>query len=568
MKPSTEMTAEISGGRFIAETLKAYGVTHVFYVDAILRRTMVDLEELGIRRVITHSEKAAAYMADGYARVSRRVGVCMAQSVGAANLAAGLQDAYLGLSPVLAITGKKPPLFQHRNAYQEIDHTPFFAPVTKYNVDVVALPQLPYLLRQAFREATSGAPGPVHLDLLGHNARALEAAILPKGSPLPVAEEAFIYYPAFRPVPEDAAIERAAHAISAAQRPVIVAGGGVQRSAAESEVMVLAEKLSIPVATSVNGKATLLSDHPLNVGVVGSYSDRCANQVVSEADLVIYIGSHTGDQVTHNWTVPPTGTAVIQIDIDPAEIGRSYAGAIGVVGDAKAAVAKLSAALDARPAKKEWLRRTRQLVAAWREETEVLRQSDALPIRPERLCKEVSDFLPENAILISDTGYASIWTATMVKLTHPGQSYLRAAGSLGWGFPAALGAKCAAPDRPVICFTGDGGFWYHFAEMETARRYGIHTVTVINNNSGLAQGITDIHTVYGDRPGNPGELYRFQPVNFARIAEEMGCFGVRVEKPEEIRDALHAALAADRPGVVEVMTGIEYRAPEPWSPPG
>jgi acetolactate synthase-1/2/3 large subunit len=290
--------------------------------------------------------------------------------------------------------------------------------------------------------------------------------------------------------------------------------------------------------------------------------------VVSEADLVIYIGSHTGDQVTHNWTVPSLGTPVIQIDIDPAEIGRSYMGAIGVVGDAKVAVAKLSAALATPPANEDWLRRTRQLVAAWREETEALRQSDALPIRPERLCKEVSDFLPENAILVSDTGYSSIWTATMLKLTHPGQSYLRAAGSLGWAFPAALGAKCAAPDRPVICFTGDGGFWYHFAEMETARRYGIHTVTVINNNNGLAQGITDIHAVYGDRPGNPGELYRFAPVSFARIAEEMGCFGLRVEKPEEIGAALHTALAADRPAIVEVITGIEYRAPEPWSPPG
>jgi acetolactate synthase-1/2/3 large subunit len=228
----------------------------------------------------------------------------------------------------------------------------------------------------------------------------------------------------------------------------------------------------------------------------------------------------------------------------------------------------LNAALGARPANEEWLEHTRQLVEAWRAETEPLRQSSALPVRPERLCKEVSGFLPENAILISDTGYASIWTATMLKLTHSGQSYLRAAGSLGWAFPAALGAKCAAPDRPVICFTGDGGFWYHFAEMETARRYGINTVTVINNNQGLAQGITDIHAVYGDRPGNPGELYRFAPVNFARIAEEMGCLGLRVEKAEEIGDALHTALAADRPAIVEVITGLEYRAPEPWSPPG
>jgi acetolactate synthase-1/2/3 large subunit len=554
--------APITGARFIAETLKGYGVTHVFYVDAIFRKTMVDLEELGIRRVITHSEKAAAYMADGYARVSHRPGVCMAQSVGAANLASGLQDPYLGLSPVVALTGKKPPLFQHRNAYQEVQHGPLFAPVTKYNVDVATPAQLPYLLRQAFREATTGAPGPVHLDVLGHNGRALEAA--EAALPL-VIEETFTRYPAFRPVPEDAAVERAAHAIAAAQRPVIVAGGGVRLSSAAAEVLALAEKLSIPVATSVNGKGTILDDHPLAVGVVGSYSARCANQVVAEADLVIYIGSHTGDQVTHNWTVPALGTPVVQVDIDPAEIGRSYAGAIGVVGDAKMAVARLIDALDHRPAG-AWLQRAQQLVAAWRAEIEPLRQSDAQPIRPERLCKEISDALPENAVLVADTGYSSIWTATMVNLAHPGQTYLRAAGSLGWGFPAALGAKCAAPDRPVICFTGDGGFWYHLSELETARRHNINTVTIINNNDGFAQGIDDVHAMYGDRPGNPEELYRFESVNFARIAQEMGCLGIRVEHPDEIGPALQEALAAERPIVIEVLTGLRYRAPEPWSP--
>jgi acetolactate synthase I/II/III large subunit len=553
----------MTGARFLAETLHGYGVTHIFYVDAILRKTLVDFEELGIRRVITHSEKAAAYMADGYARVSHRPGVCMAQSVGAANLASGLQDAFLGLAPVVALTGKKPPLFQHRNAYQEVQHGPLFAPVTKYNVDVVTPRQLPYLLRQAFREATSGAPGPVHLDLLGHNGRALEAAeeVLDV-----VVEEAFTRYPAFRPVPEDAAVERAAGAIGAARRPVIVAGGGVRLSSAAAEVVELAEQLSIPVATSVNAKGTIADRHPLHVGVVGSYSARCANQVVAEADLVIYIGSHTGDQVTHNWTVPAPGVAVVQIDIDPAEIGRSYAGAIGVVGDAKAAVAKLAAAAGTAGADPAWLRRAQSLVAAWRQDIELLRQSDAFPIRPERLCKELSDALPDNAVLVADTGYASIWTATMVELRHPGQTYLRAAGSLGWGFPAALGVKCAVPGRPVICFTGDGGFWYHLSEMETARRYNINTVTIINNNSALAQGIDDIHAVYGGRPGNPEELYRFEPVNFARIAEEMGCLGLRVERPDEIGRALHQALAAERPAIVEVMTGVEYRAPEPWAP--
>lgn len=558
-----EPSQTITGARFIAETLKGYGVTHVFYMDAILRKTMVELEEVGIRRVIAHSEKAAAYMADGYARVSYKAGVCMAQSVGAANLAAGLQDAYLGLSPVIALTGKKPPLFQHRNAYQEIQHAPLFSPVTKYNVDVVTPAQLPYLLRQAFREATSGAPGPVHLDLLGHSGRPLEAA----EERLPVViEESFARYPAFRPEPEDRAVERAARAIAAAKRPVIVAGGGVRISSAAAEVVALAEKMSIPVATSANGKGTILDNHPLSVGVVGSYSARCANQVVSEADLVIYIGSHTGDQVTHNWKVPPPGTPVVQIDIDPAEIGRSYAGAIGLMGDAKMAVAKLVAALEPKRANEPWLQQAQKLVRTWSEEIEPLRQSDAVPIRPERLCRELSEALPDNAVLVADTGYATIWTATMVHLTHPGQTYLRAAGSLGWGFPAALGAKCAAPDRPVICFTGDGGFWYHLSELETARRHNINTVTIINNNSGLAQGIDDIHAVYGSRTGKPEELYRFEPVSFARIAQDMGCSGIRVEHPGEIGGAIKQALAAGSPTVVEVMTGLDYRAPEPWAP--
>jgi len=560
-----EAPRNITGARFIAETFKGYGVTHVFYVDAILRKTMVDFEDLGIRRVLTHSEKAAAYMADGYARVSRKPGICMAQSVGAANLAAGLQDPYLARSPVIALTGKKPHLFQYRNAYQEVNHAPLFDPVTKYNVDVVNIEQLPYLLRQAFREATSGVPRPVHMDLIDRHGRELEAA----EAVLPVLiENDFIHYPSFRPEPEHEVIERGARAISAAERPVIVAGGGVRISGASAELVSLAEKISIPVATSVNGKGVIIESHPLNVGVVGSYSSRCANQVVAEADLVIYVGSNTGDQVTHNWTVPPPKTAVIQIDIDPVEVGRSYGGAIGIVGDAKSALQRLSDVLQRRKKSELWLSRAQSRVREWKEEIEPLRQSDATPIRPERLCKELTEILDDNAVLLVDTGYSAIWAATMVYLSHPRQTFLRAAGSLGWAFPAALGAKCAAPDRQVICFTGDGAFWYHLSEMETAARHNINVVTIINNNNGLAQGIDDIQSVYEDRPGMPEELYAFRPVSFARIAREMGCFGVRVEKPNEIKDAIQNAINADMPAVVEVVTGIQYRAPEPWTPTG
>jgi len=303
------------------------------------------------------------------------------------------------------------------------------------------------------------------------------------------------------------------------------------------------------------------------VGVVCSYSARCANQVVSEADLVIYIGSNTGDQVTHNYTVPPAGTRVVQVYINAAEIGRSYAGALGVVGDTRKALAALLHALPDKRENPAWLERVQQLVSAWRAEIEPLRQSPATPIRPERLCQALTAVLPANAVLVADTGYSAIWTATMVELTDARQTYLRAAGSLGWGFPAALGVKCAVPDRPVICFTGDGGFWYHLSEMETACRYNINTVTIVNNNSGLAQCIPDVTRLYAGHPGRPDELYRFTPVNFARVAEAMGCWARRVEEPAGIEEAIRQALAANRPAIVEVVTGLAYEAPEPWSPP-
>jgi acetolactate synthase-1/2/3 large subunit len=154
----------------------------------------------------------------------------------------------------------------------------------------------------------------------------------------------------------------------------------------------------------------------------------------------------------------------------------------------------------------------------------------------------------------------------MLHITQPTQTFIRAAGSLGWGFPASLGAKCAAPNRPVICFTGDGGFWYHFAELETARRNLIHTVTVVNNNNGFSQGIEDVHRMYGERTGNPAELYRFEQVSFAQIARDMGCFGIRVEDPGEIKPAIQQALLANAPAVVEVATDFSARVPPPWAP--
>ena len=556
--------SKISGARFIAETLKGYGVTHVFFVESILNRTLAEMEDAGIRRILTHSEKTAAYMADGYARASRRPGICMGQSVGAANLASGLQDPFLGLSPVIALTGRKPPLAQYRNAYQEIIHGPMFEPVTKYNVNVDTLEQLPNLLRQAFREATSGAPGPVHLDFMGHLGIPIEnnEAVLEV-----VIEELFTRCPSIRPEPETDKVRGAALALENAARPVIVAGGGAAASMAGPVIVELAEMLSIPVATSLGGKEVILDSHPLSVGVVGSYSRRCANRVVSEADLVLFIGSHTGDQVTNDWTIPGRDIPVIQIDIDPLELGRSYPNAVPLMGDAKVTVRRLREFLKNGRRNEPWVQRAQQLVKEWRDEAEPLRRSEATPIRPERLCKEITEILPSNGILVADTGNAGIWTGTMVYLTHRGQSYLRAAGSLGWAFPASLGAKCGAPDRPVVCFTGDGGFFYHLSELETASRCGIKTVTVVNNNHGLCQVVGLLDRAYEGRSGNMDDLYKFREVDFAKIAQDLGCLGIRVERPGEISEALRRALASDLPAVVDVVTDPTCRAAMAWKPP-
>jgi acetolactate synthase-1/2/3 large subunit len=553
----------MTGARFIVETLKEYGVTHVFFVEIILLRALLEMEALGIRRILAHSEKAAAYMADGYARAKRSPGICMSQSVGAANLASGLQDPYLGHSPVIALTGRQDFVAQYRNAYQEVLHDSLFDSVTKYNIKVDTVEQLPYLFRQAFREATSGSPGPVHIDILGLRGQMVEDA----ESELEVlVEKSFLRYPSKRPEPEIEFVKEAAKFLERANKPVIVAGGGATASSAGPEIVELSEMLSIPVATSLAGKEAILENHPLNLGVVGRYSRWCANRIVSEADLVLYIGSSTGDLVTNGWKIPKIGTPVIQIDINPAELGRSYPNVVGLMGDAKVTIQRIKESLKPLKSAGKWAQYAQKIVKEWRDEVEPLRTSNAIPIRPERLCKEITEYLPTNGVLVVDTGYSAIWTGTMFYLTHPDQRYIRCAGSLGWSFPASLGVKCGLPDRPVVCFTGDGGFWYHFAELETARRNNIKTVTVVNNNSAFRQCLDTINMVYGEKPSNKDEIYKFSDISFARIAEEMGCLGIRVEQPGDISKALKKALAADVPSVVEVITGMEYGAPKPWAP--
>jgi acetolactate synthase-1/2/3 large subunit len=553
--------ARMTGAQALAEMLQGYGVSHVFMVPAVLRRTFAEMERrTKIKRIHTHGEKAAAYMADGYARASGRPGVCMAQVVGALNLAAGLRDAWLAHSPVIAFTGGRDPKTKFRKVYQEVDDVPAFETVTKWNATVDAVERIPDMVRQAFRAAVSGAPGPVHLQFRGN-----EGQIDQEEADIePLCEPRFAQVPPFRPEPDAASVRSALMFLQEALKPVIVAGGGVRASGAARELVALAEKLQIPVATSLNGKDSINGSHPLSVGVVGSYSRESANRVVAAADLVFFVGTEAGGMTTHFWTVPKAGVAAIQIDTDPEALGRNYPLKTAVNGDAKATLGRMLGEADPSSAarREAWLATVRGLCDEYAAKYRELLESDAVPIRPERLCSELTRHTPDDAIVVVDTGHAGMWMGGMYDLKSANQAYLRSAGHLGWAFPAGLGAKCACPDRPVVTFTGDAGLWYHIAEIETAVRWRINAVTVVNNNRSGNQSKRGFDRAYGGQQTEQAhELWTFSPMNFARLAEDMGALGLRVEKAADFAPALARALEAKRPAVIDVVTDIEALAP-------
>jgi acetolactate synthase-1/2/3 large subunit len=538
---------KMSGNRYFAEAMRGYGVTHLFYVNSVVGAAMQEMDNVGVKRVVTHGEKAAAYMADGYARACHRPGICLSQDIGTTNLAAGLRDAHMACSPVIAITGGQNDQPRYRHAYQNAEDFSAWTGITKANYSVDTVKRFPDLLRQAFRVSTSGSPGPVHLELRGNAGQMLDG----ESDFDAVFEERFKHFPAFRPVAEPSAVKAAAVALAEAEKPIIVIGGGTVSSGAGAEIIKLAEMLSIPIATSLHAKALVPDDHPLNVGVPGSYSRWCANQAIAAADLVFFVGSHTGGQVTNGWQVPKIGTPVIQLDIDAEELGRNYPNTVSLHGDAKMTLQKLIEASERQQPRDKWLKEVRGYVRDYWAESEPLRNSDAVPMRPERICKELEEWLPGDATVVVDTFHAAIWTAQMTRL-KAGHGYIRCGGSLGWGFPGAIGVKAALPEKPVVAFVGDAGFYYHMAELETAARVGINLVTLVNTN--FSGGVLE-------------KVAYERSVNLAKVADSMGCRGFRVEKPADIKPALDKALACGKPALVEVISDSAIRAKRGWVPP-
>lgn len=526
--------------------MKECGVEYFFYVMGGMM-IYSQIENAGVKTVLCRNEKSATNMADGYARITKKPTVCYGQhGAAAAILASMMYEPMYAHSPVIALTASYPTLKKDQWSYQECYEMKYFEQTCKFNVDVTDVSRLAEYMRTAIQVAVSGCPGPTHVDI--HTDMADEVAEMPEI----YGNKTFFKVPPFRPRAENERVAEAARLLANAEKPVMVCGSGVHLSGAYDEVKALAELLTIPVVTNPNGKGCFPDEHPLSAGVMGTYGRIVANEVVREADLVFFVGTRAGRMQMEEFTSPVPGTSkIIHLDIDPVAIGRNYKPDIALVGDAKATLQDLLAILKTMIAKpKPKGQRLKELAKAVKEYENSVTQldSDAVPIKPQRLMKEVSKFLGPRDIVVSDTGNMLSWTSRFVKLKSTGMVYLPVGGTLGSSFALAIGASFGAEeDQRILHLTGDGGMGYNLVDLETARRYNdqrVPMVTVVNNNSVLGS-----------------ERFPFTELDYAKIAEAFGCYGVRVERPGEIRDALREAFDSGKPAIVDVVSDKSERAP-------
>jgi acetolactate synthase I/II/III large subunit len=554
VEPANEYPQRMKGQQFLAELVRRSGVKAVFFVPTFLYPTLVELAKDPVKRVLCHSEKAAGYMADGYAQASGRPTMVIAQGgPGATNLYAGLVDAWQSNTPLLAVTPVLPGSRYQGNSYQEayVD----FRPVTKYDAEVRSIDRMAEFFGKAYREMTTGAPRPVHLYLDG----ALEA--VESEFDFRYLDPRYFSYPAFRPLADDALVEQAVLELRNAERPVMICGRGTLVSGAWKEVTALAEQLEILVTTTLNGKGSIDDRHPLALGVTGTYRRPFTDAVIAEADLVLYVGGHQGGATTNLRRLPEPGVRAIHIDINPAQPGANYPNVLPLVGDARTVLRQMLevARSGKRGAHGKWVEKAQERLRVWRESENTHMHGNATPVRPEQLATELVRACPHDTLFVADTGYVGTWAGVFMDLPA-GKNFLHCEGSLGWAFPAAMGAKAAVPERPVVAFTGDGGFFYHLAEIETAVRNKINLVTVVLNNQAMAFQTHLLRNVWPDSR-NLDKLSEFGATNFAGIAREMGAWGVRVTDPRDIGKAIRTAIDSNMPAVIDVVIDQAAVAP-------
>jgi len=481
------------GAHVLARALQRHGV-ELMFGQSLPSALYLVAPEFGIRQIAYRTENAGAAMADGYARVSHKVAVVTAQNgPAAALLVAGLSEALKASVPIVAIVQDVRRTQTDKNAFQELDHFDLFRGCSKWVRRVSQMSRIDDYVDMAFVAAASGRPGPAVLlcpqDLL------LEPTEARAGD---VRRENLGLCPLDRSLADPACIEKAAQLLANAAHPLLVAGGGVHLSDAHNELAHLQEAAGIPVATTSMGKGAVDERHPLSVGVIGYFMGtrgvaRHLRGLVDEADVILLIGNRTNQNGTDSWTLFPPTAKYIHIDIDSQEIGRNYE-ALRLAGDAKLTLAALDAALARQDLSKrrEGRAAVEQRIAAARRsfmaEAQTMMHSDAVPIRPERLMLELGKVLQPDSVVVSDASYAPIWAANYLIAQRAGMRFLAGRGlaGLGWGLPAAIGAKLAVAEREVFCITGDGGFAHVWSELETARRLDIKVIVIVLNNQILA----------------------------------------------------------------------------------
>lgn len=547
---------EKSGGSVadrVAAACRRHGVEVVFGQCNPVRFHLA-VPQHGMRNIGYRTENAGGAMADGYARISRQTAVVTAQNGPAATLlVAPLAEALKSSVPVVALVQDVPVALRERNAFQEYDHLKLFAGCSKWVGRIDTVDRVDEWVDMAFRVATSGRCGPAVL-LLPVNIADSEAT----GAPTRQANNG--RFPLDPVVPEPERVREAARLLMAAQRPLVIAGGGVHLSGAALTLAEVQERFGLPVATTMMGKGAVSELHPLSIGVIGNvlavgapaYE---ARSLIADADVVLLVGTRTAANGTDTWSQYPRHARFIHLDIDPVEIDRNYE-ALRLVGDARLGLEALAEAMaQHEPGLRNAGRAALQArIASSRAEARRLQQGvrteDRLPIRPERLMHELEQLLPADAIVTADASYASVWTTLYLTARRAGDRFLvpRGLAGLGWGLPLAMGAQLARPGATVVSVVGDGGFGHVWSELETMRRHGIKLVLLVLNNGVLGMQEDMEMFRYGGRTDT-----RFERVDHAAVARACGLHGVSVEAPGALRAALQEALAADRATVIDVF---------------
>jgi acetolactate synthase-1/2/3 large subunit len=507
-----------------------------------------------IEHVMTRDERSASFMADVYARVSGRLGVCEGPSGGGATyILPGVAEAQGSAIPLLCLTSDTPVDQHGRGVLTELDQESLFRPVTKWNARVNSATTMAEAARRAIRMATAGRPGATHLSL---PTDVLEGET-PDSSVYGVPE--FRAAPAMRVFPDQALVERAAAELAAATRPVIVAGGGVLTSQAWDELTALGETLNVPIATSINGKGSIAETSDVAIGVIGGNGARpYANDCLAAADLILYVGTRTDSTTTCHWTLPPIGNApkVVQIDVEPFEVGNNYPLAVGLIGDAKLTLAALLEAIarpDAVAARNQpRIARLREERRRYWDEVELQAGEHAWPIKPAQIVRAMRDALDDDTIIVADPGTPTPFLSAQYELRRPGRTTVipRAHGGLGYAIPGVVGAWYAGGGRRVVGMTGDGSFGMSVGELETVTRLGL-PVVIIQCSNGTFGWIKELqHLYHGDRYFGVD----FNPVDYAAIARGFGFRAAQVTDPGDVERAVREAVTDGRPYFLDIVT--------------